>query len=364
EQPLPLQTEVEIERTIDYGAIGMDAKAPWESDGVKWHTQQRIARNGNVCRWEGSILTHIVDYIDAKELLGIPDWEDRTTVSVAAPKKPMFWFFRAITNEEWLLRLKVQVPKGVFTQEELDKQLDLKPLNDMPELPLYGAHSRVKIETAHDPRFQEIEMKVHYLREIDRPEFWAFIDKAINAFADELLDKPEPKDESPVEENVTGAPKPESQPEQQEEEKPKLNIISANAEPWKVLGRTWHLMPSKGFHKNRRPKWKAALLNAVVTWLEETFNDAEFGWTNKCVVPIKLAGRKTIWGRISTKQTDAVRLDIEVEKNKYSVGELLSIGNNIELDDSKAKRDIVRIRFVTDADLNDAVKSFILKTTK
>ncbi|MBQ2621421.1 MAG: ATP-binding cassette domain-containing protein [Thermoguttaceae bacterium] len=364
EQPVPLPTEMEIERSIDFGAIGLDAKAPWETDGVKWHTQQRVARNGNACRWDGAILTHIVDYIDAKELLGIPDWGDRATVSVAAPKKPMFWFFRAITNEEWLLKLKVQVPRGVFTQEELDKQLDLKPLNDMPELPLYGAHSRVKIETAHDPRFQEIEMKVHYLREIDRPEFWAFIDKAINAFADELLDKPEPKDPSPAEENVTDAPKPEAQPDQQEEDKPKLNIISANAEPWKVLGRTWHLMPSKGFHKNRRPKWKAALLSAVVTWLEETFNDAEFGWTNKCVVPIKLAGRKAIWGRVSTKQTDAVRLDIEAEKNKYSVGELLSIGNNIELDDSKAKRDIVRIRFVTDADLNDAVKSFILKTTK
>lgn len=364
ELPVPLPTEMEIERSIDFGAIGLDAKAPWESDGVKWHTQQRVARNGNACRWDGAILTHIVDYIDSKELLGIPDWGDRATVSVAAPKKPMFWFFRAITNEEWLLKLKVQVPRGVFTQEELDKQLDLKPLNDMPELPLYGAHSRVKIETAHDPRFQEIEMKVHYLREIDRPEFWAFIDKAINAFADELLDKPEPKEPAPVEENVTDAPTPEPQPEQQEEEKPKLNIISANAEPWKVLGRTWHLMPSKGFHKNRRPKWKAALLSAVVTWLEETFNDAEFGWTNKCVVPIKLAGRKGIWGRVSTKQTDAVRLDIEVEKNKYSVGELLSIGNNIELDDSKAKRDIVRIRFVTDADLNDAVKSFILKTTK
>ena len=85
----------------------------------------------------------------------------------------------------------------------------------MPELPLYGAHSRIKIETAHDPRFQEIEMKVHYLREIDRPEFWAFIDKAINAFADELLDKPEPKEHAPTVENVTDAPKPEAQTDQQ-----------------------------------------------------------------------------------------------------------------------------------------------------
>ena len=123
-------------------------------------------------------------------------------------------------------------------------------------------------------------------------------------------------------------------------------------------------MPSKGFHKNRRPKWKAALLSAVVSWLEQTFNDAEFGWTNKCVVPILLAGSKSVWARLSTKQRDAIRLDIEVEKNKYSVGALLAIGNNIALDDTKAKRDIIRISFVTDDDFNDAVKSFILKTAK
>ena len=376
---IPILPEIEIERSIDFGAIGLDAKTPWETDGVKWHTQQRVARNGNACRWDGAILTRIVDYIDDKDALGIPDWNDRTTVSIAAPKKPMFWFFRAITNEEWLLKLKVQVPKGVFTQEELENQLDLKPLNDMPELPLYGAHSRVKIETAHDPRFQEIEMKVHYLREIDRPEFWAFIDKALSAFGDFLTANGETVDngastsdapESPSKENSvttqTDATQADDKPkdENPESEKPQLTLISPGMEPWKALGRTWHIMPSKGFHKNRRPKWKAALLSAVVTWLEQTFNDAQFGWTNKCVVPIRLAGSKSVWARLSTKQRDAIRLDIEVEKNKYSVGELLSIGNNIALDDTKAKRDIIRISIVTDADFNDAVKTFILKTTK
>ncbi len=376
-------TPMEIEQATDYSAIVCDIKTPWETDGVKWHTEERIAQNGRHCRWDGAILLHTVEYIDSKDILAAPDWNDRTTVSVALPKVPAVWFFRAITNEEWLLKLKFQVPKGTFTQEELDKQLDLKPLNDMPELPLYGAHTRVRVETAHDPRFQEIELKVHYLKEINRPEFWSFIDKAIEAFNSEfgirnleLRSNSESLQRSP--DNAQPMPnsaEPKTSRTLREDSSSKLqsnselrnpNIELQNAaQPWKILGRTWHLMPSKGFHKNRRPKWKAALLTAVVTWLEQAFNDAQFGWTNKCVVPIKLPGAKSkgkTWAWLSTKQRDAIRLDIEVEKNKYSVGALLAVGQNVKLDDTKPNRDIIKVYFVKDDDLTDAVKQFIIQT--
>ena len=332
----------ESEAEIDYGAIGLDAKMPWETDGPKWHTEERTARNGHPCRWEGAILSRLVDYIDSKDILAAPDWNDRATVNVNAPKKSNVWFFRAITNEEWLLKLKFNVPKGTFTQEELDPQLELKPLNDMPDLPLYGTVSRVKVEQAHDPDFQEVELKVHYLSEIARPEFWAFVDKALNAFSARVC--PVVRQETP--------------------EGEKLNIISVDMEPWKALGRTWHLMPSKGFHKNRRPKWKAAFLTQIVTWLEELLSDAQFGWTNKAVVPITPAGHKSVWAHLSTKQRDSIRLDIRVEKNKYSAGELLKLGAAVELDNMKVKHDLVKIHFVNETDFTDDIKTFILKTLK
>ena len=61
------------------------------------------------------------------------------------------------------------------------ERLDLKPLNDMPELPLYGTEPRVKVRGLNRA-WQEIEVRVHGYSEIDRPEFWEFIDEAVAGF--------------------------------------------------------------------------------------------------------------------------------------------------------------------------------------
>ena len=38
--------------------LGRSAKLPWEVDGRKWHTLDRIAHTGQPCRWDGQALTH------------------------------------------------------------------------------------------------------------------------------------------------------------------------------------------------------------------------------------------------------------------------------------------------------------------
>ena len=85
------------------------------------------------------------------------------------------WFFHAITGEEWLLKLKFRVAKNTFKRDELVAQLDLKPLNDMPDLPVYGTEPRVKCKNLRGP-WQEVELQVHSLDEIDKPAFWKFLD--------------------------------------------------------------------------------------------------------------------------------------------------------------------------------------------
>ena len=120
---------------------------PWEIDGRHWHTVDRVGRNGKPCRWDGRILAEIIDRIQNRDgAFQRNRLEHAARSSKSAPsKKSDGWFFHAITGEEWLLKLKFRTAKNTFSRDELVRRLDLKPLNDMPDLPLYGTEPRVKV---------------------------------------------------------------------------------------------------------------------------------------------------------------------------------------------------------------------------
>ncbi len=144
----------------DIADVGQDARMPWEIDGRHWHTVARVGRNGKPCRWEGRILAEVVDRIqNQSELFSDTDWNSRSVVEIRAAKKADGWFFHAITGEEWLLKMKFRTARNTFSRDELVRRLDLKPLNDMPELPLYGTEPRVKVRSLRGP-WQEIEIRV------------------------------------------------------------------------------------------------------------------------------------------------------------------------------------------------------------
>ena len=43
--------------------VGKTARMPWQADGRKWHSQDRVGRTGEPARWDGRILERIVDRI-------------------------------------------------------------------------------------------------------------------------------------------------------------------------------------------------------------------------------------------------------------------------------------------------------------
>ena len=45
---------------VSLEAVGKDAAMPWETDGRRWHTVERVTSDGKPCRWEGDIL----DWLD------------------------------------------------------------------------------------------------------------------------------------------------------------------------------------------------------------------------------------------------------------------------------------------------------------
>ena len=310
--------EVQHEGDREITEVGQDAHMPWEIDGRHWHTVARVGRNGKPCRWDGRILGDVIDRIqNQSELFSETDWNTRSVVEIRAAKKSDGWFFHAITGEEWLLKMKFRTARNTFSRDELVPRLDLKPLNDVPELPLYGTEPRVKIRSLRGP-WQEIELRVHRYSEIDRPEFWSFIDQAVGGF-----DKY-------------------SQQVQQQ-----TNIL----QPWKQLGRKWHFA-RRGFPLGGHVEWDMEVLEELVELLNETAPYGQLLWNNKQVVPLYVPQQHEPWAAVQTKKLDAVYLHLTGPKGRFAQGRITGLGFEARVDGEKTGIDVLRIKFRSAEDLH------------
>lgn len=109
------------------------------------------------------------------------NWEERSVVEVIGPDVSRGWFLHAMTGDEWLLTLKFRVPENTFQQKSLASALDLKSVDDIREIEAYGRADRVRVKEAGSS-WQEVTITVHWLREIDSPAFWDFLDGAKRAY--------------------------------------------------------------------------------------------------------------------------------------------------------------------------------------
>ncbi|NQT12288.1 MAG: excinuclease ABC subunit A, partial [Planctomycetes bacterium] len=308
--------EAQREGDVDLADVGREARMPWQTDGRRWHTKDRVGRTGNPCRWDGRILDEVVDRIEQSGDFSPTDWANRSVVEIRAAKKSDGWFFHAITGEEWLLKMKFRTAKNTFLRDELRRRLDLKPLNEMADLPLYGTEPRVRCKNLRSP-WQEVELRAHAYEEIDRPEFWKFLDYAIagfRKFTDRVHKKPE------------------------------------DLMPWKALGRKWHFL-RKGFLKGGPPRWDPDVLEEVCRLLEQTAPGCHFGWGNKVVVPVHLKDGKTSWAAVVTKKPDAVHLSLFGPKNRFPMGRLTALGHDPQIDAERPEHDVILLKFRSPADL-------------
>ncbi|MEX0712108.1 MAG: excinuclease ABC subunit A, partial [Pirellulales bacterium] len=291
--------------------VGRDAQMPWEQDGRRWHTVDRVGRNSRPCRWDGRILASIVDRIHELGQFSSTNWNARTIVEISAARKADGWFMHAITGEEWLLKLKFRVAKRTFQREELVSRLDLKPLNDLPDLPVYGSEPRVQCKQLRGP-WQEVQLKVHSLDEVDRPAFWEFLSQAVAGFRQ-------------FTERV------EQQPE--------------DVMPWKVLGRKWHLS-RKGFPPGKKVSWDTTVLEELCELLAETAPSGQFLWNNQQVVHLCVNGAGEPWATIHTKRPAAVDLVLTGPKNRFALGRVAQLGHDRQVETDRPDKDVVKLKFV------------------
>ena len=309
--------EARSEGDRDITEVGQDARMPWEIDGRHWHTVARVGRNGKPCRWEGRILGDVIDRIqNQSELFSETDWNSRSVVEIRAAKKSDGWFFHAITGEEWLLKMKFRTARNTFSRDELVRRLDLKPLNDMPELPLYGTEPRVKVRSLRGP-WQEIELRVHGYSEVDRPEFWDFVDQAVGGFGKYAKQAQETTD-----------------------------IL----QPWKQLGRKWHFA-RRGFPLGGKVEWEMEVLEELVELLNETAPYGQLLWNNKQVVPLYVPQQHEAWAAVQTKKLDAVYLHLTGPKGRFAQGRITGLGFDAHVNGEKTGMDVLRIKFRSTEDL-------------
>ncbi len=308
--------EAKIEEGLDIAEVGKDSRMPWEADGRRWHTENRVGRAGQPCRWDGRILEEVVDRIADSGQFGETNWNARTVVEIASPTRSEGWFFHAITGEEWLLKLKFRVAKNTFQRERLVEQLNLKPLNDLPDLPVYGHEPRVKCKNLRGP-FQEVQLQVHAFEEIDTPAFWKFIDATIagfGKFADRARQNPD------------------------------------DLMPWKVLGQKWHFA-RKGFPPGKPVQWDVDVLEELCQRLVEAAPQGQFLWNNQQVVHIFVANQHEPWATVYTKRTAAVDLVLTGPKGRFGLGRVTELGAEREFQ-TGPQRDVLRLRFTSTLDLD------------
>jgi excinuclease ABC subunit A len=176
---------VSSERANREARVDGEVKAPWETDGRKWHTRDRTARNGRPVRWEGRILERTVDRIEelgqSETGLAPTDWSQRGVVRINSVDKSRiaFPFFHATTSSEWVVILRFFVPKNTFVGSELEARLKLVPFHQS-ETPVLCDLPRLKL-TNLGP-FHEITIVGHSTQEFETSAFDAFLKKAVKAF--------------------------------------------------------------------------------------------------------------------------------------------------------------------------------------
>jgi len=213
--------------------------------------------------------------------------------------------------------MKFRTARNTFQRDDLVERLQLKPLNDMPELPLYGKEPRVKCRNLRGP-WQEIELRVHSYAEIDRPEFWKFVDEAVAGFG-----------------------------KFSERVQAKSDIL----QPWKQLGRKWHFA-RRGFAVGGKVQWDIEVLEELIEMLVELAPRGQLLWNNKQVVPLYLPGHREPWAAVQTKKLDAVHLMLMGPKGRFAQGRLANLGYDSCVQGERPDVDILRMKFRTVDDLH------------
>jgi excinuclease ABC subunit A len=299
--------------------VGKNAAMPWETDGKRWHTVDRVSHDGKPCRWEGAIVTWLDERVHELGTFGETDWGQRPIVEIAAQNRSHGWFLHAMTGQEWLVRMVFRVGRNAFKSADLVGRLGIKPLNDTPGLQVYSDQERVWV-TNHKGPWQSVTVQVHRLNEIDTPAFRAFLKEAAASFFSTVA---------------------------------RLRTKPEDLMPWKLNGEKWH-HSEKGFPPGRKVRWDRTLLARLLALVREVEPAVDVSWDRREAITLRVPDISRGWAEWKTKEPEALDCRFLGKKGQFNLAQVEGIAA-AEIGHHRAEGDILRLRF-TDLNAEQAAK--------
>jgi excinuclease ABC subunit A len=323
----PVAAEALREGDIDLAEVGRDARMPWEVDGPRWHSTDRITTAGKACRWEGAIVPWIEEQVHKLGRFGATNWNHRTIVEIpaAAPLAPGgrgvrgCWFLHMMTGQEWIVRLVFRVGRNTFKQADLEARLDLPPLDNVPGAEHFCDRDRVQVANRKGP-WQEVAVLAHKLGEIDTPAFHQFLKEAVTAFGANLK---------------------------------RLQTKPEDVMQWKVNGERWHLS-DKGFPPGRKIRWSRALLARLLELVRDVEPKLQIEWDARDAILLKVPGIGHSWARWRTKDNEGLDCRFFGKKGQFNLSRIEGLGIAPEIAGERDGADVVRLVFQHEEQLHPA----------
>jgi hypothetical protein len=167
--------------------------------------------------------------------------------------------------------------------------------------------------------FQEVELTIWKLEEIQTEAFASFLQKAVESFTKAIDQK-------------------EGNPEE--------------AMPWSVQGEKWH-KSTKGFKPGRRVFWDRNILTKVLRVIEEATPEASWDWASRDSVKRRFAGIGMSWARLMTKQNKALELNLVGPKGRFNLAAFDRFGVGHQLRTNNPRYDAIRISIQSDDDFSE-----------
>jgi len=307
---IAIKNQTNADKNAPTNSLPNESNGERKSNDRSRHTRQRTTPAGEPCQWDGRILEQIVDRLEALDDFAPADWSKRSVVEIKARSGESAWFMRARTGDATFLVLKLRVGRNVFDPENLEDQLDLGSGGEIAEANSDEAVERVVLSRPRGP-WQEVQLRLASLDEIDHDGFWKFLDQAVESFRHKIGSSSESPDD---------------------------------LMPWKALGRRWHV-GQYGFDRDQKTEWDADVLEQVSARLQEAMPDGRFDWSHREVVYFRHPKQEKPLAIIHTKRRSAVDLLLRWPKGKVSLDELRDVGFEQKLDDRRKTYDVLKLRF-------------------
>jgi excinuclease ABC subunit A len=305
---------------LDIADVGKEQKLPWEADGPKWHTRDRVTTTGKPMKWEGAALSYVIDQVQKLGDFKETNWKHRSIVEVVPAAKGAEWFLHAMTGHEAYIKFVFRLPGRPFKQDQLEAKLGLKPLSDTPGLEGYSRDSN-RVEVGNWPTGQYVVVVAHKKAEIDTPAFREFLGRAVETVKGRAA-------------TAAGG-------------------IEGNM-PWKKDGEKWHL-GDKGFPPGQGAKWDRTLLPKLIKLLRDIDPMLEFKWDVRDAVTVRPPDSSRFWARLKTKERDALEVWFTGRRGQAKAAQFENFGRSVTVEGDRADgSEVLKIWMVTANHLQSA----------